>query len=65
MHFDHSRRNCDYCGQFFRPKVDAQRYCGQWCRMNAKAAEGRAARRVWRRAGRPMEDELPNKGARG
>jgi hypothetical protein len=26
--------------------------------MKAKAAEGRAARRVWYEAGRPMKDEL-------
>jgi hypothetical protein len=47
-------RFCDHCGAKFRPRVDAQRYCRRWCRAQAKAAEGRAARRVWWQAGRPM-----------
>ena len=54
-------RHCDYCGAKYRPRVDSQRYCRRWCRDQAKAAEGRAARRVWSEAGRPMlgEDQRP------
>jgi hypothetical protein len=50
-------RNCAYSGAKYRPKVDDQRFCRRWCRMQGKAAEGRAARRVWWRAGRPMVEE--------
>jgi hypothetical protein len=54
-------RKCDHCGACFRPRVDSQRYCRSWCRREAKAAEGRAARRAWWRAGRPMEIEDDDK----
>lgn len=54
---DNRPRQCDYCHAKFRPRVDAQRYCRRWCRLQAKAAEARAARRVWVSAGRPMPDE--------
>ena len=53
-----AKRLCKYCGERYRPRVEEQVYCGRWCRMQAKAAEGRAARRVWRRAGRPSEQQL-------
>jgi hypothetical protein len=51
------KRRCDYCGAMFRPRVPSQRYCRLWCHNKDKAAEGRAARRVWRERGRPMFDE--------
>jgi hypothetical protein len=50
-------RHCENCDGKFRPRVPDQRYCRRWCRLEAKAAEGRAARRVWWAAGRPMETE--------
>lgn len=50
-------RHCEHCHAKFRPRVDSQRYCRRWCRAQAKAAEGRAARRVWWTAGRPMRAE--------
>ena len=58
-------RNCAHCGARYRPRVPDQRYCRRWCRAQAKAAEGRAARWVWRKAGRPMqiEEEPPHDGA--
>jgi hypothetical protein len=59
MPYGSAKRPCDYCGQPFRPRVDAQRYCRAYCRAEAKAAEGRAARRVWWQAGRPMPVERP------
>jgi hypothetical protein len=52
---DIRKRECEWCGQRYRPRVPDQRYCRAWCRARAKAAEGRAARRVWWQAGRPME----------
>ena len=51
------KRECVYCGKAFRPRVPDQRYCRPSCRAEAKAAEGRAARRLWREAGRPMQFE--------
>lgn len=55
-----AKRVCKWCGERYRPRVEEQVYCGRWCRMQAKAAEGRAARRVWRDAGRPSEEQLQN-----
>jgi hypothetical protein len=52
-----TKRECANCGKQYRPRVPDQRYCGPYCRALAKAAEGRAARRVWWRAGRPMQIE--------
>lgn len=49
------KRECSWCGQRFRPRVPDQKWCRATCRSQAKAAEGRAARRVWWRAGRPMQ----------
>jgi hypothetical protein len=51
------KRECANCQTMFRPRVSGQRYCRTWCRLEAKAAEGRAARRVWWRAGRPMIED--------
>lgn len=51
------KRPCAHCGKPFRPRVPDQRYCRPWCRAEAKAAEGGAARRLWREAGRPMQFE--------
>ena len=38
-----AKRVCKWCGERYRPRVEDQRYCGRCCRMQAKAAEGRAA----------------------
>ena len=51
------KRECEWCGTRYRPRVPDHRYCRATCRLQAKAAEGRAARRVWWRAGRPMQIE--------
>jgi hypothetical protein len=52
-------RLCEYCGARYRPRYPTQRWCRRWCNKQAKAAEGRAARRTWWSAGRPMEQERP------
>ena len=54
---DITRRVCEYCGGRYRPRYPTQRWCRHWCRKQAKAAEGRAARRTWFEAGRPMGQE--------
>lgn len=56
---DISKRPCEYCGTNYRPRWPDQRFCRRWCRMKGKAAEGRAARRTWVEAGRPMLAERP------
>jgi predicted nucleic acid-binding Zn ribbon protein len=49
-------RNCSHCGKSFVPNHrENQRYCNKECWQAAKAKEGRAARRVWWQAGRPMD----------
>ena len=53
---DISQRYCEFCDTKYRPRYPTQRWCRRWCRMQAKAAEGRAARRAWWRAGRPMDE---------
>jgi hypothetical protein len=50
-------RDCEWCGQMYRPRVPDQRFCGMECRAEGKAAEGRAARRSWWAQGRPMINE--------
>jgi hypothetical protein len=50
-------RHCEFCNASYRPKVDSQRFCRKWCRKQALALEGRAARRAWWRAGKPIEPE--------
>jgi len=52
-------RECEWCGQTYRPRVPDQRFCGIECRNAGKAAEGRSARRAWWRDGRPMIDNRP------
>jgi hypothetical protein len=49
-------RECETCGQMYRPRVEDQRFCSLWCRQEMKAAEGRAARRAWWELGRPMKE---------
>jgi hypothetical protein len=53
-----ARRVCEWCSRSYRPRVEGQRFCGRYCRLEEKKMEGRAARTVWRRAGRPSEAEL-------
>ncbi len=51
---------CDHCGQPLLGVRFGQRFCNSDCRVEGKAAEARAARRAWDKAGRPMfecEDE--------
>jgi hypothetical protein len=50
-------RECEWCGEMYRPRVPDQRFCGMECRNAGKAAEGRAARKVWFDAGRPVFNE--------
>jgi hypothetical protein len=50
-------RACEWCRELYRPRVPDQRFCSLWCRHEMKAAEGRAARFAWRKAGRPMIEE--------
>jgi hypothetical protein len=38
------KRQCDWCGQSYRPHVPDQRYCGPYCRNKAKALEAKSAR---------------------
>jgi hypothetical protein len=54
---DPTPRLCEYCGARYRPRYPTQKWCRRWCRMQAKAAEGRAARRTWFEAGRPLPEE--------
>jgi hypothetical protein len=52
--------DCEWCGQMYRPRVPDQRFCGMECRLQGKAAEGRAARRSWWAQGRPVfNDDEP------
>jgi hypothetical protein len=44
---------CEVCTETFWPRVAGQRYCSRDCKKAGKAAEGRAARRLWEAAGRP------------
>jgi hypothetical protein len=54
------QRVCKWCGERYRPRVEDQKFCGRWCRLEAKKSEARAARSVWRKAGRPTEEQLQN-----
>lgn len=56
--FKEPRKHCDYCGTYFRPRVPDQRFCRAWCRRKFMALAGRAARRSWIAAGRPIPEEL-------
>jgi hypothetical protein len=53
-----AKRVCRWCGERYRPLVPDQVYCRRHCRLEGKKADGRAARKVWREAGRPTEREL-------
>lgn len=50
-----SKRECEWCGTRYRPRVPEQRWCRLSCRRQWKAKEGRVSRRLWIRAGRPMQ----------
>jgi hypothetical protein len=50
------RRLCVFCGHSFTAVNETQRFCGPRCRAQGRALEGRAARRVWAAAGRPIEE---------
>jgi hypothetical protein len=50
-------RPCEYCGRMFRGRVLGQRFCRRWCRKQAMALAGRAARRSWDDQGRPIQAE--------
>jgi hypothetical protein len=52
------KRQCEQCHSMFRPRVPEQKWWGPYCRMKAKAAEGKAARRVWWANGRPTLDQV-------
>jgi hypothetical protein len=54
---DPSPRYCAHCGQRFRQRHPDQKFCRRWCRLQHHAAEGRSARRLWWREGRPMLNE--------
>ena len=54
----YQKRSCEYCGQVYRPRVEDQRWCRRWCRKQAMALAGRAARRAWIEAGRPVQAEV-------
>ena len=59
-----ARRACENCGTPFRPRVNDQRFCRRWCRLQRKAAEGRAARRCGgRQGGRCQQKGTENMGA--
>jgi hypothetical protein len=45
---------CRECHESFLPRVAGQAFCSRSCRRISKANETRAARELWRRAGRPM-----------
>jgi hypothetical protein len=47
-------KTCIVCGTPFMPRVYTHVYCTVRYRMDAKAAEGRSARRLWEAQGRPM-----------
>jgi hypothetical protein len=57
LYHDTAKRHCAFCGELFRPSRPTQKYCRYFCYCNGRAAEGRAMRRVWQSAGRPMLGE--------
>jgi hypothetical protein len=57
-----SLKECKFCGEQFMPDRAAQNYCNRECWHKAKAAEAKAARRVWWRVGRPTLRELEEAG---
>jgi hypothetical protein len=54
---DIRKRQCETCGEMFRPRYPTQRWCRAWCRAEGKASEARAARSTWCAAGKPKETE--------
>jgi hypothetical protein len=54
----YQKKPCEYCGQVFRPRIEDQRFCRRWCRKQAMAIEGRAARRSWDDQGRPIDETI-------
>ena len=41
------KRQCQVCGSPYRPHVADQRFCGGYCRAEARRREAKSARRVW------------------
>ena len=58
-------KECEWCHQQFIPDRATQNYCNRECWQKAKAAESKAARRVWWRVGRPTLRELEEAGIDG
>lgn len=52
-----AHRFCRHCGGPMLGARYGQAYCDAICRREGKAAEERAARRLWRESGRPMFEE--------
>ena len=48
------KRRCEVCNSPYRPHVADQRFCGGYCRAEARRREAKSARRVWIREGRPL-----------
>jgi hypothetical protein len=49
---------CENCNEPYWPTYPYQRFCNQFCREEFKNAELRAARRLWRQAGRPSLEKV-------
>ena len=58
-------KECEFCGEPFIPDRATQNYCNRECWQKAKAAESKAARRVWWKVGRPTLRELEEAGIDG
>jgi len=58
-------KECEWCHQQFIPDRATQNYCNRECWQKAKAAESKAARRVWWKVGRPTLRELEEAGIDG
>jgi hypothetical protein len=58
-------KECEWCHQQFIPDRATQNYCNRECWQKAKAAESKAARRVWWKVGRPTLRELEQAGIDG
>jgi len=46
---------CENCFREYLPERECQRWCAPECREEYRNAELRAARRLWREAGKPRE----------
>ncbi len=46
-------RICEQCQRIYSPVYPTQRFCATECRAEWRAAELRAARKMWARAGKP------------